>query len=142
MKLSYALHISPDGAALLATLGILLIYIELNRPGLILPGATGLLIVLLSSAALTSFALNATGVVLITVAACLQVLGSRYRFYWVLGLATGVIFFVGCSTLLARTQAARIHLPEAAAVGLLLGPGTSVLTTIARRAHANKGLDS
>ena len=34
-----SMHLVPDTALILFTLGVLLIYLELNRPGLILPGA-------------------------------------------------------------------------------------------------------
>jgi fumarate reductase subunit D len=36
-------HLSPDSALLLLTFAVLLIYVELNRPGWILPGALGLI---------------------------------------------------------------------------------------------------
>ena len=45
-------HLSPDAAIVVLTMGVLLIYVELNRPGWILPGAAGLLATLFAGASL------------------------------------------------------------------------------------------
>ncbi len=51
-QLSRLSHLSPDAALLVLTLGLLLIYVELNRPGWIVSGAVGLLAVLFAVASL------------------------------------------------------------------------------------------
>ena len=134
-------HLSPDQAVLLAVAGVLLIYVELNRPGLILPGALGLLILLLALSSLLSLRLNRIGVVLLAASFCVQMFSLRRHMVWISSATAGFGVFAGCHLLLVADQPAKIHLPEAAVAGVLLGPGTSLLTAIARRARTNKGLD-
>ena len=43
-------QLSPDAALGMLTVGILLVYVELNRPGVVVPGAVGLTAVLFAVA--------------------------------------------------------------------------------------------
>jgi membrane-bound serine protease (ClpP class) len=127
---------TADQAVLLLTLGVLLIYIELNRPGWILPGAFGLLAVLLGSASLLRSGVQPIPAALCGSAALLLAVSVRKTFPVIaLGAAT-------LSLTLGLTRIApQVHAAVAVPCGLLLGAGTSLLTRIARRARANKGLD-
>ena len=69
-----AIDLAPDSAILLLTLGLLLIYVELNRPGWIVPGACGLLLALLSVGSLLRLDLSLAAVALLATAAALLVL--------------------------------------------------------------------
>jgi len=135
------LLLSPDAAILLATVGILLIYLELNRPGLIFPGAVGLLLTLLAIAALLPQHFNLIALLLIACAITLlgfDLLRPTPRF---VPLVTAALLSLGFFFLLKYPTSQPIHLPVAVSCGLILGAGTSLLTRVARRARANKGLD-
>jgi membrane-bound serine protease (ClpP class) len=127
--------LSPDAAVLLLTLGIALVAVELNRPGWIVPGALGLLAILLAAAATVHRWPSALAILLLLVAAVILLLQLRVvvRFWTVLlGGAAGV-----CGLALLPG----VSLPVAICCGLGLTMGTTVLTRIARRARKNKGLD-
>jgi len=135
------LLLSPDAAILLATVGILLIYLELNRPGFVIPGAVGLLLTLLAIAALLPQHFNPIALVLIACAIILlgvDLLRPTPRF---VPLGTAALLSLGFFFLLSYPTSQPVHLPIAVSCGLILGAGTSLLTRVARRARANKGLD-
>ncbi len=132
------LHISPSAALLLLTAGMLLIYAELNRPGLILPGALGLTASLLAAARFLQIGLSPGAAAAFLLALSLLALSTRTRSRLPLAaLATASLLFA----FLRPSAQARPHTAVAIACAVLLGPGTSLLTTIAARARQNKGLD-
>jgi membrane-bound ClpP family serine protease len=125
----------PNAAVLLLTLGLTLIAIELNRPGMVLPGTLGLLIVLLSFAAILREHPQPMALALLFASATilLSQLRCSVRLWIVcLGTAAGIAGFAFLP---------RVGWFIAALCGLLLGAGTTLLTRIARRARQNKGLD-
>jgi membrane-bound serine protease (ClpP class) len=127
---------TPDHAILVLTLGVLLIYFELNRPGWILAGAAGLLAFLLSIATLLRLTLNPVAVVLSGTAIALFLVGIRRSHPLSVALAATLALTLGLTHLNPG-----IHTAVALPCGLVLGLGTSYLTRIARRARTNKGLD-
>jgi membrane-bound serine protease (ClpP class) len=135
------LTLSPDAALLVFTLGIALVYVELNRPGWILPGALGLLAVLLSFAALFRFQLAWQAAVLcLTAIALLTADLVRPTGTWVASAAI-LALVLGLCHLVIGPRDAHIHISTAVLCGVLLGAATSLLTRIARRARANKAVD-
>jgi membrane-bound ClpP family serine protease len=68
------LHSSPDAAVLLLTVGLLLVCVELNRPGWIVPGGVGLLLLLFAVASLLRLDLSLAGAALLATAAALLLL--------------------------------------------------------------------
>jgi membrane-bound serine protease (ClpP class) len=134
------LHLSQDTATLCLTLGILLIYWELNRPGTILPGTIGLLTVLFSVAALIRIGLQPAGLLLIVTAALLLALGLRYTLPAVVPISATLALILGFY-LLIYPAANRIHAATSILCGLILGTSSSCLAAIALRARRNKGLD-
>ncbi len=129
---------SPDTALLVLTVGFLLIYIELNRPGLILPGATGVTLVLIAAARLirqgslppAHLAAGLFGIAFL-------VLSTRTRRHLGLGLLATAALLFGFHRDASTGPRSLVAIPCA----LFLGIGTSFLTTIAARARQNKGLD-
>jgi membrane-bound serine protease (ClpP class) len=121
--------LTPTAAILLLTAGILLLYWEINRPGLIVPGAVGLLASLVALGSLIRQGNSIATVLLITAVSLLLV---------------DLLRPTHISVALAATLALTLGLfaisptPVAVLCGILLGLGTSVLTRIARRARANK----
>jgi hypothetical protein len=114
---------SPDRAILLLCVGVLLLYVELNRPGWIIPGAAGVLALLLAIASLAH-----NGVQMLAVLMCMMaaMMFAAATLTLVLGLCW-----------LTPDAHARVAVP----CGIMLGVGTSLLTRIAHRARVNKGLD-
>jgi membrane-bound serine protease (ClpP class) len=131
------LSLPPDAALLLLTLGIALIYIELNRPGSILPGALGLLATLLSIAAIANHHPALPAVILCLTAIALLALDLARPTHFLVALGATLALVLGFSRLLHGS----IHLWVSVPCGILLGVGTSLLTRIARRARANKAVD-
>ena len=136
-----AAHLAPDPAILLLTLGLLLIYVELNRPGWIFPGACGLLLALLSVGSLLRLDLSVAAVALLATATALLLLDLLRPTPVLVAVAATLALVLGLDHLVLGPAPLRIHAADAVVCGLLLGGGTSVLTRIARRARANKALD-
>jgi membrane-bound serine protease (ClpP class) len=131
-------ELSPNVAVLVLMLGILLIYVELNRPGWVVPGAVGLTAALFAVASLGRVGVNPGAVVLVGTAVVLLGLGLRRRMPVVVDVAATLALVLG---FLYLVRDAGIRPGIAAGCGILVGGSTSILTRIARRARANKGLD-
>lgn len=134
-------NLPPDGAIVVLTLGLLLIYIELNRPGWIIAGAVGLLAVLFAAASLGRLELNAGALVLVCTAVALLGLDLLRRTPLMVAVAATLALVLGLNHLVIGPGAVRIRPVTAVLCGVILGAGTSFLTRIARRARTNKGLD-
>jgi membrane-bound ClpP family serine protease len=132
---------TPDSAVLTLTMGVGLIYYELNRPGTILAGAMGLLGFLLGVAVLVSRGVTLVGATLILVGTLLLAADLIRPMPVVTAFFGTVALVVGLWKLPTHSCCSSIHLPVAAGCGVILGVGTSLLTRIARRARTNKGLD-
>jgi membrane-bound serine protease (ClpP class) len=141
LALRALVNLPPDGAIVVLTLGLLLIYVELNRPGWIVTGALGLLAVLFAAASLGRLELNAGAFTLVCTAAALMVLDLLRRTPPMVAVAATLALVLGLDHLVAGPGALRIHTVTAVLCGVILGAGTSILTRIARRARTNKGLD-
>jgi membrane-bound ClpP family serine protease len=131
-------HLSADIALVVLTLGVLLIYVELNRPGSVVMGAVGLTGVLFAIASLARLGVNPGAVVLVGTAVVLLGLGLRRRTPVVVDVGATLALVLG---FLYLVRDAGIRPGVAAGCGIFLGGSTSILTRIARRARANKGLD-
>jgi membrane-bound serine protease (ClpP class) len=134
--------VSPNAAILILTLGIILIALELNRPGSILPGAIGLLLALFATASLAKRHPQTKAVLWIVVFIFLLMLGARGKresLILAAAITAGLIFSI--YELLPAIPGQRVSAWAAVLSGLILGAGTTVLTGIARRARQNKGLD-
>jgi membrane-bound serine protease (ClpP class) len=121
--------LTPTTAILILTAGILLIYWEINRPGLILPGALGLLASLVALASLIRHG-NSLTTVLVVTAVALLLLDLLRPTHIFISLAATVALTLGFFSI--------AHTPAAVLCGILLGLGTTGLTRIARRARHNK----
>lgn len=130
---------SADTSVLLFTLGLLLIELELNRPGTVLAGAAGLLLSLLAVARVLRSLPDTVALVCCVLGLVLLVVSTRVR------AGTRAAFAFGSTALLivgyTRLVPARPHASVTWPCALLAGLGTSALTTIAARARQNKGLD-
>lgn len=137
--------LSPNAAILILTLGLVLIAVEINRPGWILPGAVGLLLALLASASLYSRHPSAEAALEIAACVALMLFRDRIRLHWLVAALATIPLILAIAHLIPPIPGQGIT-PEispliSAVCGLILGAGTIVLTAIARRARQNKGLD-
>lgn len=130
-----------DIAVVVLTVGLLLIYVEMNRPGLVVAGAVGLLGVLFAIASLGRLELNAAATVMVGTGVVLLAVGVVRNTAWLVAVAATVALVLGLDHLVVGPGAMRVHMGTAVVCGVIVGAGTSILTRIARRARTNKGLD-
>ncbi|MGI4826956.1 MAG: hypothetical protein ACRYFU_02010 [Janthinobacterium lividum] len=134
-------HVTPNTAVLVASLGIGLIFLEFNRPGRILPGATGLLLALLAFSRLLQTGMQPWAVLLL--AGCIAVyLANLWQTmpFWLLCLATFACI-VGLRFLVPANAANPVSLWVAICCGGTLGSTSAALTRVAHRARRSKALD-
>ncbi len=129
----------PNLAVLILLAGGLLIYLEFNTPGTIIPGALGTLFVLLALFSLNLLPVRYTSLALILGAIVLMVLEAKFPSHGILA-ATGTIALVlGTLTLVAGPiPEMRVQFATAIATGLAFGLITTFLVRIALRARQNK----
>jgi membrane-bound serine protease (ClpP class) len=132
---------NPDLAVLMLVIGGLLIYLEFNAPGTIVPGAIGTLLVLLSLFALNLLPVHYTAVMLLLAAAVLMVLEVKFTSHGILALAGIICLVIGMMTLVAGpVPEMRVHAGTAIAAGVAFGIITVFLLRLAVRAKHNKSM--
>jgi membrane-bound ClpP family serine protease len=136
-----AAQISPDASVFFFTLSVFLIYVELNRPGSLLPGFLGLLGVLFTIASLYRLSLSPLAILLIALCAGLFLLDLLHPQYFAVPVIAILALSTGFCLLVVGPIPMHVHPAAGIACGLTLGTGTSLLTRIARRARANKAVD-
>ena len=137
---------NPDLTVLLLTLGLLLIYLEFNTPGSILPGAAGVLLVMLAVYALLQMPLRWEGVLLLLLAAVLLLAEAQLRGGALLGVLAVVALVVGLR-LLVRGVIPQLEVHWSTALGTGVGfggitAGLLLLGAKARRAKLRTGADA
>ncbi len=132
---------NPDVAVLLLVLGGLLIYLEFNVPGTVVPGSIGTLFVVLGLFGLNLLPVRHTAIVLLIAAAVLMLLESKFTSHGVLALAGIVSLVVGLATLVdGPIPELRVHTSTALGAGLGFGAISFGLAWIALRARRSKVL--
>lgn len=132
---------NPDLAVLVLVLGALLIYLEFNVPGTIVPGALGSLMVLLAFFGLNLLPIHHTAVFLLVAGFCLFVLEAKFPSHGALALLGTLCLIIGLATLVdGPIPEQRVHMSTAVAVGLAFAIITFGLTWIALRARRSKVL--
>ena len=130
---------NPNLAVLILVIGGLLIYVEFNSPGTIIPGALGTLLVLTAFFALNMLPVRYTAVMLLIAAFTLLLLEAKFPSHGVLA-GTGILALVfGTLTIVdGPIPEMRVHISTAIACGLAFGLITLFLVRIAVRARRNK----
>jgi len=129
----------PNLAVLILLAGVLLIYMEFNTPGTIIPGALGTLLLLLALFSLNLLPVRYTSLALIVGAIVLMVLEAKFPSHGILASAGTVALILGTLTLVAGPiPEMRVQLATAIATGLAFGLITTFLVRIAWRARQNK----
>lgn len=132
---------NPDLDVLLLIFGALLIYLEFNIPGTIVPGALGTLMVLLAIFGLNLLPIQHTAVLLLLAALVLLVLEVKFSSHGMLGLIGILCLVFGLATLVnGPAPEMRVHFGVAAGAGVGFGIVTFGLAWIALEASRAKRL--
>ena len=131
--------VNPNIALLLLVGGALLIYVEFNTPGTIVPGALGTLMVLLGIFALDLLPIRFTAVLLLLAAFVLMLLEAKFGGHGVLAVTGIACLMFGMLTLIAA-PIPQLRVNPWVAVGVAVGFGgiTAFLVRIAMRARQQK----
>ena len=125
---------------MLLIVGVLLIYLEFNVPGTIVPGALGVLCFLLALFAFNMLPIRHTAVLLLIGAVVLILLEVKYSSHGLLALAGTVSLIFGLLTLVDGPPEMRVHTSTALAAGLTFGAITFILAYLGLKARRNKAL--
>jgi membrane-bound serine protease (ClpP class) len=132
---------NPDIAVLMLVLGGLLIYLEFNVPGTVVPGSLGTLFVLLSLFGLNLLPIRHTAIALLLAAVVMMVLEAKFGSHGVLALAGVVSLIFGLATLVdGPIPELQVHTATALGAGLGFGAISFGLAWIALRARRGKVL--
>ncbi len=133
--------VDPNIALLFLVGGALLIYLEFNSPGTIVPGALGTLMVLLSVFALNLLPIRYTAVLLLVAALVLLLLEAKFGGHGVLATAGILCLTFGTLTLVAAPVPEMGVTPWVAiAISVGFGGITVFLVRLAVRARRRKAL--
>lgn len=133
--------VDPNIALLFLVGGALLIYLEFNSPGTIVPGALGTLMVLLAVFALNLLPIRYTAVLLLVAALILLLLEAKFGGHGVLAIAGILCLAFGTLTLVAAPVPEMGVTPWVAfAVSAGFGGITVFLVRLAVRARRRKAL--
>jgi membrane-bound serine protease (ClpP class) len=131
--------VNPNIALLMLVCGALLIYLEFNTPGTIVPGALGTLLVLLAVFGLGLLPIRFTAVLLLVAALGLMVLEAKFGGHGALAIAGIVCLAFGMLTLVAAPVPELAVSPAVAfGVSLAFGGITVVLVRLAFKARQMK----
>jgi len=131
--------VNPNIALLLLVGGALLVYMEFNTPGTIVPGALGTLMVLLGVFALNLLPIRFTAVLLLVAALGLLVLEAKVGGHGVLAIAGIVCLTFGTLTLVSSpVPELRVSPLVAISVSVAFGAITVFLVRLAVRARKLK----
>ncbi|MEO6817221.1 MAG: nodulation protein NfeD [Edaphobacter sp.] len=131
----------PNLAVLLLVLGGLLIYLEFNVPGTIIPGSIGTLLVLLSLFGLNLLPIRHTAVLLLIAAVVLMVLETKFASHGMLALSGTICLVFGLATLVnSSVPELQVHTGTALGAGVGFGAISFGLAWIALRARRGKVL--
>jgi membrane-bound serine protease (ClpP class) len=138
--------VDPNIALLLLVGGALLIYLEFNTPGTIVPGSLGTLMVLLAIFGLNLLPIRYTAVLLLVAAMVLLILEAKFGGHGALAIAGIVCLTFGTLTLVAA-PVPEMGVNPWVAVALSLGFGGITVFLVrlavrARRRKARLGVDA
>ncbi len=129
----------PNLAVLVLVIGGLLIYVEFNTPGTIIPGTLGTILVLLAIFALNLLPVRYTSVMLLAAAFVLLILEAKFATHGILAAAGILSLVIGALTLVdAPIPELRVHLATALSTGLAFGLITVFLLRLAIKARRSK----
>ncbi len=125
----------PNLAFLILVVGGLLLYMEFTQPGMILPGVSGAILMLLGLLALSVLPINFAAVGLLVLAVVLFVLEAKIASHGVLAAGGVVSMALGAVLLVEGPPELRIRWATALAVSIPFGLITVFLLSLAIRAR-------
>ena len=129
----------PNIALVLLVVGALCIYLELNSPGLIVPGVVGVILVLLGLSAISVLPINWMGAALLLSAFGMFVLEAKFGTHGILATGGAVAMVLGAVMLVdSPVPEMRVHWGTAIALALPFSAITVFLLSLALRARRNK----
>jgi membrane-bound serine protease (ClpP class) len=129
----------PNIALVLLVVGALCLYLELNSPGLIVPGVVGAILVLLGMSAISVLPISWLGASLLLLAFGLFVLEAKFATHGILGTGGAVSMVLGAVMLVdSPLPEMRVHWGTAIALALPFSAITMFLLSLAVRARRNK----
>jgi membrane-bound serine protease (ClpP class) len=129
---------NPEVALFTLLTGILLIYIECNRPGLIVPGCLGALAVMLSLFSLHQLPLRPAALALIATGLAILLLELAIPARNLIATVGIAAIAGGLANLLQPFATAHVHMASAIAVAVGFGMPTLWLSKVALLARRNK----
>jgi membrane-bound serine protease (ClpP class) len=129
----------PNLAVLVLMVGGLLIYVEFNTPGTIIPGTLGTILVLLALFGLNLLPVRYTSLMLLIAAFALLILEAHFASHGILAAAGIISLVIGALTLVdGPIPELRVHPATALSAGLAFGLITVFLLRLAMRARRSK----
>jgi membrane-bound serine protease (ClpP class) len=129
----------PNIALVLLVIGALCLYLELNSPGLIVPGVAGAIMVLLGLSAISVLPINWLGASLLLLAFGLFILEAKFATHGILGVGGAISMVLGAVMLVdSPLPEMRVHWGTAIALALPFSAITVFLLTLVLRARHNK----
>ncbi len=122
----------------LVTVGVLLVFVECNRPGWILPGACGVLLMLPGLCRLLAFTRWSEGTIWLGLAGLAMIGWLRWHPSRPAFGIVGSALLTAALVLLARSSGGQLGPVPAGCCGLLLGTVSSFLMTLAGQAWRAK----
>ena len=131
--------IDPDVAFICLAVGALCLYFEFNHPGMVIPGAIGLIAILMAVFALHLLPTRFYALGLIVGSFALFAAEAKFATHGILTVG-GIVFLTlgGLMLVDSPIPEMRVHLLTALAVSIPLGLITAFLMTIALKARRNK----
>jgi membrane-bound serine protease (ClpP class) len=130
---------SPDLALLFLVAGALLVYLEFNTPGTIVPGSLGALLILVALFALNLLPIRSTAVLLLVAGFVLLVLEAKFASHGIVASAGIIALIFGAITLVnAPIPELRVHPATAVGLAIAFGVITLFLVRLAIMARRNK----
>jgi membrane-bound serine protease (ClpP class) len=132
---------NPNIAVMMLVLGGLLVYLEFNVPGTVVPGAVGTLLVLLGFFGLNLLPIRHTAIILLLAALVMMVLETKFASHGMLAVAGIASLVFGLATLVdGPIPELQVHTATAVGAGLGFGVISFGLAWIALRARRGKVL--
>jgi membrane-bound serine protease (ClpP class) len=129
----------PNIALVMLVVGALCLYLELNSPGLVVPGVVGAILVLLGLSAISLLPINWLGACLLLLAFGLFILEAKFATHGILGVGGAISMVLGAVMLVdSPLPEMRIHWATAIALALPFSIITIFLLSLALRARRNK----
>jgi membrane-bound serine protease (ClpP class) len=128
----------PDLDVLLLIAGLLLLYLEFNAPGSVLPGALGLLCILLAFSGFSQLPIHPAALALLGAAVALILLEIKLATHGLFAVLGTLLLSYGLFTLVEGAHG--VHASTAIAAGIAFGGITFALAWLGLLARRNKSL--